>query len=104
MDIVPRRLIIILCRDLIRDAPLSRPAPRRTAVPRAKRGLAAAVSKSFHRAFVLREYRGKRNLITDFCDKTGSAVLRPTRNKWGKPRVRDDLARGNVHRIDLRRY
>lgn len=62
--------------------PRSRLSPRGTAAPRAKRGLAAAVSKSFHRAFVLRGYTGgKRNLITDFCDKAGSSVLRPTGNK-----------------------
>lgn len=42
-------------------------------LPRAKGGLAAVVSKSFHRAFVRRGYREKRNLITDFCDKTGSS-------------------------------
>ena len=53
--------------------------------PRAKKGLAAAVSKSFpSRVRSLRGYRGKRNLITDFCDKVGSSMLRPTRNKWGE--------------------
>lgn len=97
-------LIIISCRDLIRDAP----HPTLSSLPslaakngcRELKGVGLAVSKSYHRAF---GYRGKRNLITDFCDKERSAVPNEStgrRNKWGKPRAAIS-ARGNAHRIEL---
>jgi len=52
----------------------------------------------------VREYRGKRNLITDFCDKARSSVPRPARNKWGEAACagRSLPARGSARRIGPR--